>query len=108
MTVEPPEPYALGELTVDFARCPVPLTGQPLDLVSLGYRLLEELAANAGRVLTYEHLLERVWGERGSGSLRPLSASVSKLRSRLGDDADHPNCVFTALRGGVLGAGWGN
>ena len=96
----PLEPYVHGDLTVDFAHRRATLGGQPLDLVALEYRLLEELAANAGRVLTYERLLQRVWDQRGGGDLRPMRAIVSKLRSRLGDDADRPTYVFTEPRVG--------
>ena len=45
-------------------------------------------------------LLERVWGERSSGSLRPLRTMVSKLRRKLGDDADNPTYIFTEPRVG--------
>ena len=97
---EPLEPYVYGGLAVDFARRRATLGGQPVPLVALEYRLLAELAANAGRVLTYEQLLERVWGRRGGGDLRPMRAVVSKLRRRLGDDADRPAYVFTEPRVG--------
>ena len=52
-------------------------------------------AANTGNVLTYERLLERVWGRKGVGDLRPMRAIINKLRRRLGDDADRPTYVFT-------------
>ena len=64
------------------------------------YRLLAELAANAGQVLTYEHLLERVWGEKGAADVRPMRTIVSKLRRKLGDDADNPAYIFTEPRVG--------
>ena len=64
------------------------------------YRLLAELSANAGRLLTYEHLLERVWGEKSSGDVRPMRTIVSKLRRKLGDDADNPTYIFTEPRVG--------
>ena len=71
------------------------------------YRLLAELSANAGRLLTYEHLLERVWGEKSSGDVRPMRTDVrpmrtivSKLRRKLGDDPDNPTYIFTEPRVG--------
>ena len=56
--------------------------------------VLYELAVYDPRVLTHERLLERVWRGRG-GSLRPLRTMVSKLRRKLGDDADNPTYIFT-------------
>ena len=93
----PVESYRHGDLAVDFAQGRVTLGGEPL---ALEYRLLAELAANAGNVLTYERLLERVWGRKVGGDLWPMRSIVSKLRSRLGDNADRPTYVFTEPRVG--------
>ena len=97
---EPSEPYVLGDLTIDYAERRVTLAGHPLPLIAMEYRLLAELSANAGRVLTYEHLLERVWGEKSGGDVRPMRTIVSKLRRKLGDDADNPTYIFTEPRVG--------
>ena len=97
---EPAEPYVLGDLTIDYAERRVTLAGRPLPLIAMEYRLLAELSANAGRLLTYEHLLERVWGEKSSGDVRPMRTIVSKLRRKLGDDADNPTYIFTEPRVG--------
>ena len=97
---EPSEPYVLGDLTIDYAERRVTLAGRPLPLIAMEYRLLAELSANAGRLLTYEHLLERVWGEKSSGDVRPIPTIVSKLRRKLGDDADNPTYIFTEPRVG--------
>ncbi|MYC29948.1 MAG: hypothetical protein F4X65_07665 [Chloroflexi bacterium] len=83
VTVEPPEPYVLGDLLIAPAARRVTLAGSPVALLPPEYRLLE-----------------RVWGERGSGDLRPLRSNVSKLRGRLGDEADRPTYVFTEPRVG--------
>ncbi len=96
----PLEPYLHGDLAVDFAQRRATLGGQRVAPVFLEYRLLAELAANAGWVLTYERLLERVWGKRGGGGLPPMRPVVARLRRRLGDDADHPTYVFTEPRVG--------
>ena len=97
---EPSEPYVLGDLKIDYAERRVTLAGRPLPLIAMEYRLLAELSANAGRLLTYEHLLERVWGEKSSGDVRPMRTIVSKLRRKLGDDADNPTYIFTEPRVG--------
>ena len=97
---EPSEPYVLGDLTIDYAERRVTLAGRPLPLIAMEYRLIAELSANAGRLLTYEHLLERVWGEKSSGDVRPMRTIVSKLRRKLGDDADNPTYIFTEPRVG--------
>ncbi len=62
--------------------------------------MLTELSANAGQVLIYEHLLQRVRGANDDGDVRPMRIIVSKLRRKLGDDADNPTYIFTEPRVG--------
>ena len=62
----PSTPYVLGDLIIDYAERRVTLAGRPVRLIPKEYRMLVELSAGAGRVLSYEHLLDRVWGERTS------------------------------------------
>ena len=76
------------------------LAGRPIELTAMQYRLLVELSANAGRVLTYEHLLRRVWGSDGDADVRPMRTAISTIRGKLGDDADNPTYIFTKLRVG--------
>ena len=99
-TTEPSEPYALGDLTIDFNERRVTLAGQRVPLMAMEYRLLAELAANAGRVMTYEVLLERIWGDKSNGDVRPMRTIISQLRRKLGEDADQPTYIFTETRVG--------
>ncbi len=97
---EPTEPYVWGDLLIDYSRRKVMLAGRPVRLVAMEYRLLVELSANGGRVLTYDQLLQRVWGAESDGDVRPMRTIVSKLRAKLGDDADNPKFIFTEPRVG--------
>ena len=97
---EPSEPYVLGDLTIDYADRRVTLAGRPLHLTPTEYRILSELSADAGRVVTYERLLVRVWGEKSDGDVRPMRTIVVKLRRKLGDDAEAPTYIFTEPRVG--------
>ena len=91
-----------GDLTIDYPARRVTIAGRGVPLVAMEYRMLVELSVNAGRTLTYEHLLERVWGVTSGkdGDVRPMRTIVSKLRGKLGDDADNPTYVFTEPRVG--------
>ncbi len=99
---EPSEPYMLGDLTIDYISRRVTLASRSVPLVAMEYKMLVELSANAGRTLTYDHLLERVWGVRGGEDrdVRPMRTIVSKLRRKLGENADNPIYIFTEPRVG--------
>ena len=97
---EPTEPYVLGKLTINYAQREVTVAMRPITLTAIEYRLLFELSVNAGKVLTYSHLLQRVWGLMRHGDLRPMRTVVRNLRRKLGDDANNPTYIFTEPRVG--------
>ena len=94
------EPYVLGDLTVNYAERRVTVAGRPVRLTSTEYKLLFELSINAGRVLTHDQLLGRVWGRDYSGDSPLLRSLVKKLRGKLKDDANSPMYIFTEPRVG--------
>ena len=96
-TVEPPTPYVIGDLTIDYAERVISVAGIPVSMTAIQYRLLVELSANAGRVLTYKQLLRRVWDSDDDTDIRPIRTAISTIRSKLGDSADNPNYIFTEL-----------
>ena len=97
---KPSEPFVLGALTIDYDERRVTVAGRPVELTAIEYRTLAELSANAGRVLTYEHLLRRVWGLDADADVRPMRTAISSIRRKLGDDAANSAYIFTELRVG--------
>ena len=97
---EPSQPYVFGDLTIDYAERRVTLAGRPVQLTAIEYGLLFELSANAGRVMTYDRLLQRVWGLRTSGDSRRVRTAAKQLRRKLGDDANNPTFILNEPRVG--------
>ena len=96
----PRQPYRLGDLTINYADRLVTVSGRPVRLSAIEYKLLFELSISAGRVLTQDHILERVWGLGYSGESALLRSAVRNLRRKLGDDANDPSYIFTEPRVG--------
>ena len=99
---EPSGPYVLGDLTIDYAERRVRVAGQPVKLTVAEYELIFELSVNAGRVLTHNQLLRRIWGLANSGDVRVVRSLVRRLRHKLEDEATHPTYIFTEPRVGYL------
>ena len=97
---EPPEPYRLGDLAIHYEERRVIHAGREVKLTATEYELLRELSVNAGRVLTHDDLLRRVWGSQHSGDARLVRAFVKKIRRKLGDDASRPAYILTEPRVG--------
>jgi DNA-binding response OmpR family regulator len=73
----------------------VRLDGAEIDLTKTEFRLLSELAQNAGRVLSREHLLERVWGYDYFGDSRLVDVHIRRLRAKIEVDPADPDTVVT-------------
>ena len=95
VTDEPRQPYRQAELTIDYVDRAVTLSDRPVPLTATEYKLLFELSINAGRVLTHDQILERVWGPEYSGGGNLVRVFVGNLRRKLEDDARKPKYIFT-------------
>ena len=91
----PPEPVTVGELEVDVASRRVHLGGSELTLSRKEFDLLAELIRHAGRVVTREQLMDRVWDENWFGSTKTLDVHIRWLRQKLGDDPAEPRYLHT-------------
>jgi two-component system, OmpR family, response regulator RegX3 len=91
----PVEPLHIAELEVDLAARRAVLGDQELDLSRKEFDLLAELVRHAGRVVTREELMARVWDENWFGSTKTLDVHVGWLRRKLGDDPAEPRWIDT-------------
>jgi len=87
--------FRSGDLVVDFARHRVNLGGEEVRLTATEYRVLSYLASNAGRVVTPDQLLEKVWGEEYIGDSHLLQVSIARLRQKLKDEVKNPKYILT-------------
>ncbi len=69
--------------------------GQEVNLTATEYRLLSYLARNAGRVVTPDQILAKVWGEEYDGESHLLQVNMARLRQKLGDDARNSRYILT-------------
>ena len=89
------EPFRLGDLTIHYEQRRISVSGRAVQLTATEFELLRVLSVNAGRVLTYDSLLRRVWGGRDSGNVKLVRAFIKRLRQKLGEDAARPAYIFT-------------
>jgi len=69
--------------------------GQEVHCTRTEFRLLCELAANPGKVLSREQLLDRVWGYDYFGDGRLVDVHVRRLRTKIEPDPANPRHILT-------------
>ncbi len=78
-----PRQIAFSGLTIDPDRYEVMAGEQALELTQTEFQVLLELARHAGRVLTREQLIDRVWGIDFYGNERVVDVYVGQVRRKL-------------------------
>jgi DNA-binding response OmpR family regulator len=84
-----------GRLVIDPTSYQVSSQGQEVDLTPIEHKLLLYLAINAGRVLTYEQILNNVWGPGYEDSLTNLKVYIRRLRTKIEADPSDPQYILT-------------
>jgi DNA-binding response OmpR family regulator len=91
------EVLTLGDVVVDRDSLEVTVAGSPVELTAKEFNLLAYLGEHAGKVVSRETLLDRVWGMSYAGGTRTVDVHVAQLRRKLG----RPELIRT-----VRGAGY--
>jgi len=88
----------VGEVQIDPEQHMVTVRGTVTKLPLKEFELLYVLMANAGRVMTRENLIDRVWGSDYYGDTKTLDVHIKRLRSKIEIDPANPVNVVT-IRG---------
>jgi two-component system response regulator RegX3 len=88
----------VGDVCLDPERHEVEVRGDQVRLPLKEFELLELLLANAGRVLTRETLIDRVWGADYVGDTKTLDVHIKRLRTKVEEDPSLPTRIVT-IRG---------
>ena len=83
------------EVRMDPERYEVSVRGETVELPPKEFALLELLLRNAGRVLTRDLIIDRVWGSDYVGDTKTLDVHIKRLRSRVEIDAHDPTLIVT-------------
>lgn len=84
-----------GNLVIDFVRRRVSVNDKEVYFTPTEYKLLYELASNAGRVMLHEELLTRVWGPEYRDELDYLRAYIRYLRRKIEPDPSNPRYLLS-------------
>jgi len=95
-----PAPLVVGDLEIDPAAHTVTVGGRPVELAPREFDLLHALALEAGRVISADDLLARVWGAEYAGEPQAVYVHIRWLREKLEDDPGHPQRIVTVRRVG--------
>jgi two-component system phosphate regulon response regulator PhoB len=92
--VEGPSGYTDENFEIEFDSYVLRYKGEEIRLTHKEFELVRYMVERAGRVLTRERLLDRVWGQDTEVDARSIDAHVRRLRAKLGPARQHVETVI--------------
>ncbi len=89
--------YHRGDLIVDWEKRRIIQGGSDVHLTQNEYKIVALLAQYAGKVLTYDQIIQHVWGPNASGDNRILRVNMANIRRKLEKDPGDPQYIFTEI-----------
>ena len=90
--------YVFEDLTIDFTRRLVLLKGKEIHLTQIEYKLVSLLAKNGGRVLTYDYIINHIWGPYADNNNNQiLRVNMAHIRRKLEANPAEPRYIFTEI-----------
>ena len=90
-------PYHAKDLTVDFEKRLITLEGQEIHLTRVEYKIVSFLARNSGKVITYDALINQIWGPYAGDNNRILRVNMANIRRKIEKNPGEPEYIFTEL-----------
>lgn len=90
--------YCVGDFNIDFNKRIVNINNETIRLTQVEYRIVELLARNPGKVLTYDYIMSNIWGPYAdSENNRILRVNMSHIRKKLEPDSMKPRYILTEI-----------
>ncbi len=89
--------FLLKDLTIDYDRRLVTVSGEQVHLTQTEYNILALLAHHPGRVLTYSVIIRDIWGSMDDGSIKKLQVNMANIRKKLGTKPGESDYVLNEL-----------
>jgi len=89
--------YRCGSLSLDFEKHRLQLDGEDIHLTQNEYRIVELLAQNPGKVLTYDSILRTLWGPCAKSDNQILRVNMANIRRKIESNPAEPKYIFTEI-----------
>ena len=89
--------YRCGDLTINFDKRLVTIADREIHLTQIEYKLVSLLALNAGRVLTYDFIINHIWGPYADSNNQILRVNMANIRRKMEENPADPKYISTEI-----------
>jgi two-component system KDP operon response regulator KdpE len=89
--------FKTNGLVIDFEKRKVTIDKEEIHLTQIEFKLVSLLAHSSGKVLTYEHIINKLWGPFALKDNQILRVNMANIRRKLEKNPADPNYIFTEV-----------
>lgn len=95
--ISPEGQYEVGDMVIDFAKCRVTIEGRDAELTQNEYKIVSLLGKFAGRVLTYDYIIQQLWGPNARSDNQILRVNMANIRRKIEKRPAEPRYILTEV-----------
>lgn len=95
--ISPEGQYEVGDMVIDFAKCRVTIGGRDAELTQNEYKIVSLLGKFAGRVLTYDYIIQQLWGPNARSDNQILRVNMANIRRKIEKRPAEPRYILTEV-----------
>ncbi len=88
--------FAVGDLSIDYEKRRVFVAGKEVRLTPIEYKILVLLSTHAGKVLTHDFIIKKIWGPY-TNEIQSLRVNMANIRRKLRENPAEPNYIVTEI-----------
>lgn len=89
--------FKSNDLIIDFNKRVITIAGQEVHLTQIEFKLVTLLAQSAGKVLTYDHIMTKIWGPYAVKDNQILRVNMANIRRKLEHNPADPQYIYTEV-----------
>ncbi len=89
--------YSVGDLEINYELFRVSVGGSDVGLTQSEFKIVALLGKNAGHVLTYDYLINQLWGPSAMGDNQILRVNMANIRRKIEKKPSSPRYIFTEV-----------
>ena len=89
--------FTVGELEIDYDQRMVTINNQDIHLTQTEYNIVALLSERAGKMMTYNTIIQEIWGSADTGSIKRLQVNMANIRKKLGSKPGKQKYIYNEL-----------
>ena len=89
--------FSVGEMDIDYDQRKVTINGIDIHLTQTEYNIVALLSEHAGKMMTYNTIIQEIWGAADTGSIKRLQVNMANIRKKLGSKPGKQKYIYNEL-----------